>query len=470
MSIRFTAPLPTTALRMPHTRLDAKRSLTAIWALAALSLPAGAVWAQSVASALAAQPTAFAAPEPDAAAPLRIQAGKQQSLRLGHGIARLAVGNPAVLDAKVLRENAGKAVNAELLLTALAPGETTLVVWPQRGAAPQTWQVSVYRQGLVLDRSLRSLPEHAQVLSVLQQTAPEGTPVQDLSRVEVKSNTVQVDVQVVEFKKSALKQAGINILSRGANDHGFNFGMYSPGSGGHQSASGVSSAMNLVMGFGRAFSGAGLDVQLNLLEGNGLARVLAKPTLVAHSGQSASFLAGGELPVPVPGSDGTIGIEYKEFGVKLQLSPTILANDRIALKIAPESSDLDFSSGVAISGVAVPGIRTRRADTMVELADGESFVIGGLVSRNTTSNVNKVPLLGDLPVLGTFFKNLSYSQDETELVIIVTPHLVQPIAAGTDLERLLPGARSERPNAAQVWEPFIAGGLKPDAALPGFSQ
>ena len=106
---------------------------------------------------------------------------------------------------------------------------------------------------------------------------------------------------------------------------------------------------------------------------------------------------------------------------------------------------------------------------MVELANGESFIIGGLVSRSTSSSVNKVPLLGDLPILGTFFKNLSYSQDETELVIVVTPHLVHPLPASTNLDSLMPGTQSEQRNASQVWGPFIAGGMSPNSALPGFS-
>lgn len=400
---------------------------------------------------------------------LHLLAGRQQTLRLGQGVGRIAVGDPDVLDVKVLRETPGGGSDAaELLLTAKAPGSTTLVAWPRRAGPPQSWQVRVRAQSLILERRLGSLPEHAQALAALRLHAPADTPVLDQSRVEVKSNTVQVDVQVVEFKKSALKKAGVNLFSRGANDHGFNFGLYSPATGTGDSP--FVDAMNLVLGFGNAFGGAGLDARLSLLEGNGLARVLARPTLLAHSGQSASFLAGGELPIPVSNRDNNISIEYKEFGIQLQLTPTILSNERIALRVAPEASELDFNNAVAVGGVAVPAIRTRRADTLVELADGESFVIGGLVSRNTSSNVSKVPLLGDLPVLGAFFKNLSYSQEETELVIVVTPRLVHPLPAGTDLDGLLPGARSERRNAAQVWEPFVAGGLQSNTALPGFSH
>lgn len=134
--------------------------------------------------------------------------------------------------------------------------------------------------------------------------------------------------------------------------------------------------------------------------------------------------------------------------------------------MAPEASDLDYTRALVLNGVAVPAITTRRADTTVELGDGESFVIGGLVSRSTTSSVDKVPLLGDLPVIGAFFKRLNYSQDERELVIVVTPHLVRPIARGTAL--VLPGESLDRPGQT-VWGDYLGGAAAP-AELPGFSR
>lgn len=421
---------------------------------------------------------------------LDLTVGQQHLLQQDAAVARIAVGDPNLLDVKLLRDlapgaarSAGAPRAAQLLLTPKAAGRTTLVVWPA-GGAPQTRKVRVALPRLLLERRLGSVQQHAQALAEMRVTAPRDALLVDRSEIQVASNTVQVDVQVVEFKKSALRRAGMNLASGGPNNHGFQFGVYTPGSssassgsGGGSSSSGsdngssaIASAMNLVLGFGKAFSGQGITAQLGFLEGNGLARVLAKPTLVAHTGQSASFLAGGEIPIPVPGRDGNVSIEYKEFGVKLQLTPTILSDVRIALKVAPEASDLDYTQGVTISGVSVPAVRTRRADTMVELADGESFIIGGLVNRATISSVNKVPLLGDLPVLGTFFKNLNYSQEETELVIIVTPRLVQPLPANTRLDALLPGALSERPGAAQVWAPYVVGAPYANSALPGFSH
>lgn len=399
---------------------------------------------------------------------LSLALGNQKTLIPSSAPARIAVGNPAVLDVKVLRNpQNGKTGTPQLLLTAKGQGSTSLTVWPKNGGSAQQWEVQVSGPQLLLSRSLGSMQEHAALTAAYSAGGKDAGAFVDRTLIDVKSNTVQVDVQVVEFKKSALKKVGLNLNSEGANSRGFNFGLFNPSTA--QGGTPFADAMNLVLGFGKAFSGAGLTARLSLLEGNGLARVLARPTLVAHSGQSASFLAGGELPIPVSANDGNVAIEYKEFGIKLQLTPTVLSNERIALKVAPESSDLDFSNAVAVGGVEVPAIRTRRADTMVELADGESFVIGGLVSRNTSSNVNKVPLLGDLPILGSFFKNLSYSQDETELVIVVTPSLVHPLPAGTNLDALMPGATAERRNATGVWGDYLLGKGQANGSMPGFS-
>lgn len=474
----------------PH---PAPLSLIASLVIAAWALPGNAQTPASVPNPDS-EPAASAAAS-ETAPNLDLNVGKQQLLEPGGSVARIAVGDPAVLDVKVLRDLNTDAAKprAQLLLTPKAAGQTSLAVWPSKGA-PQHWLVRVSGPRLLLTRRLASLPEHAQALADASTSAAKGTALVDRSQIDVASNTVQVDVQVVEFKKSALRRAGMNLQSGGPNNHGFQFGVFTPGSGGSGSSSSsgsgstgsgstdgsggsssggstsaITSAMNLVLSFGRAFSGQGISAQLGFLETNGMARVLAKPTLVAHTGQSASFLAGGEIPIPVPSRDGNVAIQYKEFGVKLQLTPTVLSDERIALKVAPEASDLDYSQGVSISGVTVPAVRTRRTDTMVELADGESFIIGGLVSRSTTSSVNKVPLLGDLPILGSFFKNMNYSQDETELLIIVTPRLVQPLPAGTNLEALLPGAASERRNAGQVWAPYFAGEPLTGSALPGFS-
>ncbi|MBP5095135.1 type II and III secretion system protein family protein, partial [Pseudomonas protegens] len=161
----------------------------------------------------------------------------------------------------------------------------------------------------------------------------------------------------------------------------------------------------------------------------------------ALSGQSASFLAGGEIPIPVPSTgSNSVTIEYKEFGIRLTLTPTIVDRGRISLKVAPEVSELDYSNAVTIAGTQVPALTIRRTDTSISLADGESFVISGLISTNNSSQVNKFPGLGDIPVLGAFFRDTTINREERELLMVVTPHLVQPLAADAKLPAL-PGER-----------------------------
>ena len=185
-----------------------------------------------------------------------------------------------------------------------------------------------------------------------------------------------------------------------------------------------------------------VDVALNALEQKGLARSLAEPNLVALSGDTASFLAGGEFPIPVPGSLGTVTLDYKRYGVGLAFTPTVLKAGLINLKIEPEVSQLDTAHPVTVAGISVPPLIVRRASTTVELRDGQSFVIGGLLQNDSTTAQQQLPWLGDVPVLGTLFRSADYQKNETDLAIIVTPHLVRPISPGvpvkTPLDNTLP--------------------------------
>jgi pilus assembly protein CpaC len=172
------------------------------------------------------------------------------------------------------------------------------------------------------------------------------------------------------------------------------------------------------------------DMIINALEQKGVARSLAEPNLVALSGDTASFLAGGEYPIPVPGSLGTVTIDYKKYGVGLAFTPTVLSGGLINMKIEPEVSQLDFSHTVTIAGLAVPPLIVRRASTTVELRDGQSFVIGGLLQSVGQNAISQMPWLGDMPVLGALFRSASYQKNETDLAIIVTPRLVRPARPG----------------------------------------
>lgn len=184
-------------------------------------------------------------------------------------------------------------------------------------------------------------------------------------------------------------------------------------------------------------NGASIDVLITALETQGLVRRLAEPNLMALSGDTAKFLAGGEFPVPIASTSAngivTPTIDFKPFGVQLSFTPTVLAKGIINLRIAPEVSELDFANAVTISGTTIPSLVTRNAVTTVELRDGQSFAIAGLLQADNIRNRNQIPWLGSVPVLGQLFSSTSYQKDETDLVIIVTPQLVQPAAPGQRL-------------------------------------
>jgi pilus assembly protein CpaC len=178
------------------------------------------------------------------------------------------------------------------------------------------------------------------------------------------------------------------------------------------------------------WGGAGntaMTAVLDLLKENGLVKILAEPNLVCLNGQSADFLAGGEIPVPVSAGLGTTSIEWKKFGVQLNFTPTLTGGDRINLKVSPEVSNLDYSRAITINGSTVPAINTRQTSTTIELKNGQTFAVAGLLSEQSRNSMDKYPVLGDIPVLGNLFKSSQYQKDQTELVILITAHLVKPL-------------------------------------------
>ena len=182
----------------------------------------------------------------------------------------------------------------------------------------------------------------------------------------------------------------------------------------------------------KTFGLGSLDItaQINALEERGLAKTLAQPTLIALSGERASFLAGGEFPVPVnqtSGDGGAITVEFKPFGISLAFTPTVLGDKTISLIVEPEVSAIDQNASLRIGDLVIPGLRTRRANTTLELRDGESFAIAGLLSKDFETTVEQIPLLGSIPIIGSLFRSSSFRKGETELLIVVTPHLVQPL-------------------------------------------
>ncbi|MCM8739860.1 type II and III secretion system protein family protein [Pseudomonas koreensis] len=347
---------------------------------------------------------------------LEVGEGLQQALQSPVAITRVAVGDPKIADVRVTGDQA-------VLLTGVAPGATTLMIWSACSSAP--------RQSMVFVQGKASAAMNAVALPASEDAS---LPSQ-----------VQTDIRFVEVSRTKLKEAGTSIYGKGSNNFLFGAPGTVPGVGVRPGVVPVvapsiplaNDMFNIVWGGGSSkFLGI-----VNALEGSGFAYTLARPSLVALSGQSASFLAGGEIPIPVPSANSnSYSIEYKEFGIRLTLTPTVVSHDRIALKVAPEVSELDYNNSVTIGGTKVPAFTIRRTDTSISLADGESFVISGLISTQNSSQVNKFPGLGDIPVLGAFFRNASINREERELLMIVTPHLVQPLAVNAPLPSL-PGEK-----------------------------
>jgi pilus assembly protein CpaC len=209
--------------------------------------------------------------------------------------------------------------------------------------------------------------------------------------------------------------------------------------------------------FRKAFSAFGLNINatLDALERKGLVKTLAEPTLVALSGETASFLAGGEFPIPVAqsnsgggGGNGGITIEFKPFGVSLAFTPTVLADGVINLQVEPEVSSIDPSASITVNGLTVPGLQTRRANTVLELRDGESFALAGLIRRDFATTVRQVPLLGSIPIIGSLFRSSGFTKGETELVIVVTPRIVKPVKAD---QIQLPTDRVQNPSEGELF-------------------
>ena len=343
---------------------------------------------------------------------IELDQGLQQELRLPVAITRAAVGEPRVADVQASGSQA-------VLLTAVGQGSTSLMLWTACSAAPH--RAMLFVKG-------RASADMAEVAAL-----PAG-------QAELPTQ-VQADIRFVEVRRVKYKEAGARLFFKGSNNSLIGSPGTVPGTtvrpGDVPLVQGSipldDNAFNIVWGGGSSRFLA----MINALENSGFAYTLARPSLTVLSGLTASFLAGGEVPIPVPssGSD-NVSIEYKEFGVRLALTPTVVSGNRITLKVAPEVSELDYNNAVTIAGTRVPALNVRRTDTSISLADGESFIISGLISSNVRSSVDKLPGLGNLPIIGAFFRQSSLNREETELLMIVTPHLVQPLAANARMPEL----------------------------------
>jgi pilus assembly protein CpaC len=390
--------------------------------------------------------------EVGAAQKFSLEVGQNRLLVLSEAINRVSVADPKVADLKVITQT-------QLLLTARGVGTTDLTLW-NRKDEPLVMALVVSRNLEALRKQLAELfpgdkitvaPGSGDLVVLSGEVADVRVPeraaevaklhadkVVNLIRVSG-NQQVQLEVKFAEVSRTGLREIGFNFFHRdaagrflgGVANSGTNAGTFLtiPGAG-------TAARPNIYPSTGAGafsvfFSGLPsfpFSAMLSLLETNGLAKLLAEPTLVAMSGQEARFLAGGEFPIPYSTGLGAVSVQWKKFGVMLSFTPTVVSEGILNLRLATEVSDIDPSRSVTIAGFSIPAITTRQSETTVRLGDGQSFAIAGLLSSRMRSQIDKIPLLGDLPILGVLFRSTLFSRDESELLVVVTAHLARPMA------------------------------------------
>jgi len=301
-------------------------------------------------------------------------------------------------------------VNVEVNLDVQGLKKSLFETFPKEQIEVRRLAGKIYLSGDVTTSRVAEQAEKIAQAFSSEQDVTNGLVIRD-------SHQVMLEVRFVEATRSAIKELGVGLLIQQAGQFSFASGVGSIG--------GSSAATALLQD---TIGPTNIDVKIDALEENGTIRTLAEPNLISMSGETASFLAGGEFPIPISGQNGEVTITYRQFGVGLAFTPTVLDDGLINLKVKPEVSQLDPTNSVRVGGVEVPGLTIRRADTTVELRNSQSFAIAGLLQNTETDRKAQVPWLGDIPVLGTLFKSSRFKNNETELVIIVTPRLVQPVS------------------------------------------
>ena len=451
--------------------------------------------AASASGTAAAQPAGAVAP----ANTVNLSVGTGRLVRLDGAMTDLFVANDAIADVQVRSAN-------QIYIFGKAAGQTTVYATDRSGRVVYSANVRVGTNLGSVDELLRLAMPDAQIQAtpmsglvlltgtvrqpadveeaerLVQAFVGEGTQV--VSRLRTATpQQVMLQVRIAEVSRSFVREIGVNLMTQDRTG-GFNFGIFrGTRTNAEDPVTGtplnrfarIANSNWAVEAAGRL---AGLDIAgaLDLAENNGLVTTLAEPTLTALSGETASFLAGGEFPIPVSQSLGTVTIEYKPFGVGLAFSPTVLEDGRISMRVRPEVSELSTENSIRLNGYDVPAITTRRAETTVELGSGQSFMIGGLLRNTHTNTVDRAPGLGNLPILGALFRSNRFRRAETELVIIVTPYLVRPVNANqvslptdgfrtaNDGQRLIVGQQHDGRTGEQRPRPRVAG---PRSVSPG---
>jgi len=384
---------------------------------------------------------------------IKIEANKSFVKLTDKKVTSISIANPDIADVKLVTPR-------QVLILAKKIGATNLILWygDSDDSHADIYEVAVYisnnqikyiqsqieyytpgakievkqgNGGVILSGIVESQQELDRILTVVSAHVYKITNLIVLRSLQ----QVQLEVTIAEVSRTGMKKMGLGFLINQANGIGiFNNGSAHASSSrtntGTRSAS-ISSSITapFASAFQIALSNekANIGAILSILKGQALSRLLATPTLVTSSGQAARFIVGGEFPVPVAGDSGSVAIQFKEVGVKLEFTPTIIGKEVISLVVEPEISSLDYTVAVKSGGVYVPGVKTRKGLATLTLRDGQTFAMAGLLKEESSKNINKIPFLGDLPILGGLFTSKEFSKDETELVVMVTPRLVKPL-------------------------------------------
>jgi pilus assembly protein CpaC len=394
---------------------------------------------------------------------LDVTIGKSQVLNLQEPFTRVSVTNPAIADVFVVTPNQilinGKAVGTTSLV-AFYPAKTVffdvvvqsdLVLLKERlkQVAPRDEiQVHPAQDAIILEGNVSSERTIAGIVEVASVFAPKGKVVSLLSLTDVKPQQVMLQVHVAEVARAAMKELGFSARALGKTFQGaatpgnpFSLALGAVGPVVANGVFGQSSPDFGLAGSNIFLSSASRDYAgvVRALTDRNVLRTLAKPNLVTQSGKEAKFLSGGEFPFPIAQDNNTITIQFKEFGVGLVFLPVVQDGENINIKIRPEVSSLDFSQGLVSAGFSIPVIRKNEAATTINLKDGESFAIAGLINNEVRQAVAKIPILGDIPIIGALFRSTRFQNNETELLFLVTAKLVKPDAPGdgVDARRLM---------------------------------
>ncbi len=394
---------------------------------------------------------------------LEVTIGKSQVIDLKEPFTRVSVTNPNIADVFAITPNQilvnGKAAGVTSLV-AFYPNKTLffdLIVQADLGLLGERLKQVAPRDDIVVEPAQDAIILRGTVSSqntiaaandVASVFAPKGRVVNLLALAEYRPPQILLQMHVAEVTREALRELGFSIRALGSTLQGASFPgapFFPPlGALGVVTNPGFTSSVvgrqTPDFGFTSAQGGSGFflsngsrnyaGVVQALAERNAL-RTLAKPNLITQSGKEAKFISGGEFPFPVAQQNNTVTIEFKEFGISLLFTPVVIDGEVVNLKIRPEVSSLDFSQGLAVAGFNIPVIRKNQAFTSVNVKDGESFAIAGLINNEVRQSIAKIPLLGDIPILGTLFRSARFTNNETELLFLVTVKLVQPAAIGT---------------------------------------